>query len=125
MKKQFMLCVGILLAALFVVSCSNNATENQPAATQAVTPVTPVAKTAKMLSFETALKDWMQSKNQSKNAVLNTDRIVTKSLDLLQEIGVNPNEINRRRINANDELVLFTMDEYSKKLRAMYNQNKQ
>lgn len=122
MKKQFVLCVGILLSALFVVSCSNNATEKQPEATQAVTPV---AKTARMLSFESALKDWMQSKNQSKKAIVNTDQIVTKSLDLLQEIGVNPNEIKSRRSNTNDELVLFAMDEYSKKLRTMYNQNKQ
>lgn len=121
MKKQFKLCVGILLSALFVVSCSNNATEKQPEATQAATSV---AKTDRMLSFESALKDWMQSKNQSKNAVVNTDQIVTKSLDLLQEIGVNPNEINSRRSNANDELVLFAMDEYSKKLSAMYNENK-
>jgi thiamine biosynthesis lipoprotein ApbE len=127
MNKSVLFCVGIIMSALIVTSCSNSSEEKN---VEQVQTVSPVLKTAKMLSFEGSLKDWFQSKSensdsQNKNTKEESNlAIENQSKELLEEIGVSQNVIESKSNISTEMLVSFAMEEYSKKLTAMYNKNK-
>jgi hypothetical protein len=62
MNKSVLLYVGIFMSALIVTSCSNE--EKNVAQVQTVSPV---LKTARMLSFESSLKIWFNARNVTFN----------------------------------------------------------
>ena len=109
------------------LSCSNYNDEKTEVQQQAISPV---LKTAKMVSFEKALKDFYESKATNESGVLNKRTAQTKlevqneAITLLQELGTNQNVIEEKKSMSTDGLVYFALEEYSKKLSQMYNQNK-
>ena len=113
------------MSALIVTSCSNE--EKNVAQVQTVSPV---LKTARMLSFESSLKDWYASKGESNSDVLHKNNmqanleIENQATSLLKEMGVNQTTIDAKKVISNEMLVYFALEEYSKKLSQMYNQNK-
>ena len=125
MNKSVLLYVGIFMSALIVTSCSNE--EKNVAQVQTVSPV---LKTARMLSFESSLKDWYASKGESNSDVLHKNNmqanleIENQATSLLKEMGVNQTTIDAKKVISNEMLVYFALEEYSKKLSQMYNQNK-
>ena len=110
------------MSAIFFTSCSkeNDQTNGeQPLATTAV------LKTAKMVSFESTLKDWYQSKaenNSNKSSVQINLEIENQATTLLKEIGVSQTDIDAKKAISNDMLVYFALEQYSNKLSQMYNQ---
>ena len=87
-----------------------------------------------MLNFEHSLKEWFQSRRESSNDPLARKAsneanlaIENSSLELLNEIGVTPAGIESKSKNEyyDNQLVSFTLKEYSKKLSELYNQNNQ
>ena len=126
MKNLFL--GGFFITTLIFSSCTKNITEEN---SEVVQIVTPVEKTENMLNFENSLKNWFQSQNEvkenslSKKTNTNTNLIIeNNSKKLLEEIGINQNVIESKSKLSNEELVTFAMEEYSKKLSEMYNQNK-
>lgn len=111
---------------MLLLSCSNNEEKN----VSPVQTVSSVLKTAKMLDFESALKDWYESKGESNSNVLHKNKmqadlkIENQATSLLKEIGVSQSDIDSKKAISNDNLVYFALEEYSKKLSQMYNLNK-
>ena len=122
MKKLKFIFAGVIMSAIFFTSCSkeNDQTNGeQPLATTAV------LKTAKMVSFESTLKDWYQSKaenNSNKSSVQINLEIENQATTLLKEIGVSQTDIDAKKAISNDMLVYFALEQYSNKLSQMYNQ---
>lgn len=128
MNKSVLFYVGVFMSSLIVTSCSNSSEEKNVAQVQTVSPV---LKTGKMLSFESSLKDYLiaeSSKNQgeqNRNSTPKTNlTIENQSKELLEEIGISQNVIESKSNSSTNSLVLFAMEEYSKKLTEMSNQNK-
>lgn len=125
MNKSVLLYVGIFMSALIVTSCSNE--EKNVAQVQTVSPV---LKTARMLSFESSLKIWFNARNDNGTSLAKTTAknnattvIEENSKKLLAEMGFDSSIIENKVSDSSEKLVTFTMEEYSKKLTMMYNQN--
>jgi hypothetical protein len=124
MNKTILLYVGIFISAFIVTSCSNEEKNGEQ-----VQIASSVSKTEKMLRFENALKNWFESKGESNSNVLRQNNVQTnleienQATILLQELGVSQSKIEAKKAISNDMLVYFTLEEYSKKLSLMYNQN--
>ena len=123
MNKIKLIFTGIVVSVMFL-SCSNYNDEKTGVQQQAISPV---LKTAKMISFEKALKDFYESKaenNSNKsNAKINLE-VQNQAITLLKELGINETEVDAKKAISTDGLVYFALEEYSKKLSQMYNQNK-
>jgi hypothetical protein len=122
MKKQILFCAAYLILAVITISCS---TANEDKAAIQPQTVNAVMKTEKMLSFESSLKVWFQSRNENGTTTLgkqSSDAIKSQSKALLTEIGVSQNDIEGKVSVSDDALVMFTLEQYSKKLQEMYNQ---
>ncbi len=126
MNKFKFIFTGVLVSVMLLLSCSNNEEKN----VSPVQTVSSVLKTAKMLDFESALKDWYESKGESNSNVLHKNKmqadlkIENQATSLLKEIGVSQSDIDSKKAISNDNLVYFALEEYSKKLSQMYNLNK-
>jgi hypothetical protein len=122
MKKQFIFFASVVLMTTSITSCST-ATEEK---TEPVQVVVPVQKSARMLSFESSLKDWFKSRHEANGGTLNkkaSEAILAPTKALLTEIGIDQNQIENKSKLSEEALVSFAMEEYSKKLTALYNQN--
>lgn len=120
MKKQIMFFFAIIMIAQNLSSCSNTSDEK----TEPIQLVVPVQKSARMLSFESSLKDWFKSRSEASEIELsnqNSNAIQIQAKALLSEIGISQSIIDSKTNES--ELVQFTMDEYSRKLSEMYNHN--
>lgn len=112
---------------MFLSACSNNEEEEKSEIQQQV--MTPVLKTARMLSFESALKDFYELKADNNSNVLHKNSVQTnlevenQAISLLKELGVKQTDVDAKKEISNDMLVHFALEEYSKKLSLMYNQN--
>lgn len=120
MNKTKLFFAGILITALSLTSCgSNESVVEEPASVE-------FAKTTEMLNFESSLKTYFQSKQQtssdSKVKAQATEETVKAANELLVSIGKT--EMARRTNQSSDELIRTAMKEYSKKLTEMYNQQK-
>ncbi len=126
MKKQILFCATFLIyVCSTTTSCSttNDGAEEIQSKTENA-----VLKTEKMLSFESSLKVWFQSRNENGISTLNNqsiDVIKNQCLELLTEIGVNKNDIESKIKISDDALIMFTLEQYSKKLQEKYNQKNQ
>jgi hypothetical protein len=128
MIKSVLFYVGIFMSAFIVTSCSNSNEEKDVTQVQTVSPA---LKTAKMLSFESSLKEYLITQSSKSQSTLNRNAtqennlaIEDQSKELLNEIGVSQNVIESKSNISTNSLVLFTMEEYSKKLTEMSNQHK-
>jgi len=125
MNKSILFYVGVFMSTLLATSCSNEEKN-----VDQVQTVSTVLKTAKMLDFESALKDWYESKGESNSIVLHKNKmqadleIENQATSLLKEMGVSQTSIEAKKVISNDMLVYFALEEYSKKLSQMYNLNK-
>jgi PBP1b-binding outer membrane lipoprotein LpoB len=125
MKKIKIIFTGILISVMLLSSCSNNEEEKS----EIQQAMTPVLKTARMLSFESALKDFYESKADNNSNVLHKNSAQTnlevenQAISLLKELGVKQTDVDAKKEISNDMLVHFALEEYSKKLSLMYNQN--
>ncbi|WP_395061728.1 hypothetical protein [Flavobacterium sp.] len=122
MKKLKFIFAGVIMSAIFFTSCSK---ENDQTNVEQPQAATAVLKTAKMVSFESALKDWYQSKaenNSNKSSVQINLEIENQATSLLKEIGVSQTDIDAEKAISNDMLVYFALEQYSNKLSQMYNQ---
>ena len=121
MKKQILFCVVILMAVSAISSCSSPTDEKVEAPTQAATLV---LKSSRMISFEASLKEWFRTRDEAKSGSLtkqSSDEIQIKASALLTEIGISESVIKSK--TTENELVIYALDQYSKKLSEMYNQN--
>jgi hypothetical protein len=114
--KQFF--AVIFISALLLTSCGiNESVVEEPASVE-------FAKTTEMLNFESSLKTYFQSKQQtssdSKVKAQATEETVKAANELLVSIGKT--EMVRKANQSSDELIRTAMKEYSKKLTEMYNQ---
>ena len=126
MIRLMSFCVGLLVSALVITSCSDSsdATIVEPDYT-----VSTVLKTEKMLNFENALKEWRGSNASDAELLGDTARqskleIENHAKILLLELGANQSEIDTKNAISTDMLVYFALEEYSKKLSEMYNNGK-
>lgn len=120
MKKTKLLFAGIIFTALSLTSCSSN--ESVVEAPKTVE----FSKTTEMLNFESSLKTYFQSKQQtspdSKVKAQTTEETVKVANELLASLGKT--ELSKKANQSPDELIRIAMKEYSKKLTEMYNQQK-
>lgn len=120
MKKMYLIFAGIVLSASLQISCSSEEAVTQETANAAF------LKTPEMVSFETALKDYIIS-NRSGNptAKSSSGKIMEReSVKLLTSLNVAETDIATSKELSSHELVKLAMKEYSKKLTEMYNQPK-
>ncbi|MGL5892194.1 MAG: hypothetical protein ACRC3B_20030 [Bacteroidia bacterium] len=121
MKRTRLLFAGILLSGIVLSSCGKESSVAEKAPATAV-----FVKTAEMLDFESALKVWMQSKHESSlsgnvnSAAKNSAEKSAKTL----LISLGKTDIANNANQNTDELVRAAMQEYSRKLTEMYNQQK-
>lgn len=110
----------MFIVAMSLTSCSSN--ESIVEAPESVK----FAKTTEMLNFESSLKTYFQSKQQtstdSKVATQTTEETVKVANELLTSIGKT--ELSKKANQRPEELIRIAMKEYSKKLTEMYNQQK-
>ena len=120
MKKTKLLFAVIIFTAISLTSCSSN--EGVVEAPETVE----FAKTTEMLNFESSLKTYFQSKQQSttdlKQKAQTAEETVKAANELLTSIGKT--ELSKKANQSPDELIRTAMKEYSKKLTEMYNQQK-
>jgi transcriptional regulator of met regulon len=122
MKKQILFCVVILMAVSTVSSCSSPTDEKVEVPTQAANLV---LKSSRMLIFEASLKEWFRTRDETKSGSLtkqSSDEIQIQASALLTEIGISQSVIESK--TAENELVMYALEQYSKKLNEMYNQNR-
>ena len=120
MNRTKQIFAGIFISALLLTSCgSNESVVEEPASVE-------FAKTTEMLNFESSLKTYFQSKQQtssdSKAKAQATEETVKAANELLVSIGKT--EMVRKANQSSDDLIRTAMKEYSKKLTEMYNQQK-
>ncbi len=76
------------------------------------------AKTTEMLNFESSLKSWMQSKQES-TMNLNQRSLAAQDIEKVAKellVSLGKNEIASKSIENTDGLIRITLKEYSKKL---------
>lgn len=120
MKKPILFFFVILLATSTITSCSSTTDEKVEMPTTAATLV---LKTARMLSFEASLKEWFRTRDEPKSGSLtkqSSDEIQIQANALLTEIGISQSVIESK--TTENELVMYALEQYSKKLSEMYNQ---
>lgn len=123
MKKQILFCATFLIL-VFSTTTSCSTTNDDAEEIQSKT-VNAILKTEKMLNFESSLKVWFQSLDENGISTLKNqsiDLIKNQCLELLTEIGVNKNEIESKIKISDDALIMFTLEQYSKKLSESYQQ---
>jgi hypothetical protein len=121
MKKRILFFAAIFIVANGITSCSTATDEKVEVQTPAALLV---EKSARMLHFETSLKQWFETRNETSSDALKKQAVAEIQIEaraLLAEIGTSQSIIDTKT-NA-DDLVLFTLDEYSRKLSAMSNPN--
>lgn len=120
MNKIKLFFTGIIFTTISLTSCSSN--ESVVEAPETVE----FAKTTEMLNFESSLKTYFQSKQQSssdsKLKTQATEETVKVANELLNSIGKK--ELSKQAEQNPDLLIRTAMKEYSKKLTEMYNQQK-
>jgi|GEM_PF-6468369 len=120
MKKFHLTLTSTMLSAVLLTACSSEEKTVQQESVKTVE----FNKSAEMLNFESALKDWMQAKRETASGNETNKQaetvIARDAQALLTSIGVNPSEIGKSATT--DELVRFTMKAYSKKLTEIYQQ---
>ncbi len=120
MNKIKLFFTGIIFTTISLTSCSSN--ESVVEAPETVE----FAKTTDMLNFESSLKTYFQSKQQSssdsKLKTQATEETVKVANELLNSIGKK--ELSKQAEQNPDLLIRTAMKEYSKKLTEMYNQQK-
>lgn len=112
----------VMLCVFFFSSCASEEIAVQEKSSQKF------EKTAEMLHFESALKEWMlqkkeikQSEGQVDLSKVNTVEISNAAKELLSSIGVGSEELSRLKTTSVEELVSFTMKEYSKSIKELKN----
>jgi hypothetical protein len=118
MKKIKLMFVGTFISTLMLASCaSNESVIEEPASVE-------FAKTTEMLNFESSLKTYFQSKQQSstdsKQKSQATEETVKVAIELLASLGKT--DLAKQTEQNPDLLIRTAMKEYSKKLTEMYNQ---
>ncbi len=125
MKKLNFIFTGVFLSVMLLLSCSNN--DEKPEIQQEAKST--VVKTARMLSFESALKDFYESKAENNTGVSHKNstqvnlEVQNQAIALLKELGINQNDVEANKATSNDILVYFALNEYSKRLSQLYNQS--
>ncbi len=120
MKKQILLGLAVFITATTILSCSLASEEkNEP-----IQISTKVVKTEKMLAFEAGLKTWFRSQNldDTESKIAANTAIEIQAKTMLTEIGVSQSKIESKMQQADNTLVVFAIEQYSKKLSSMYNQ---
>ena len=120
MKKTKLLFAVIIFTAISLTSCSSN--ESVVEAPETIE----FAKTTEMLNFESSLKTYFQSKQQSSSnsnvKTRATEETVKVANELLTSLGKT--DLAKQTEQNPDLLIRIAMKEYSKKLTEMYNQQK-
>lgn len=120
MKKTKLLFAGMIITALSLTSCSSN--ESAVEAPESVV----FAKTTEMLNFESSLKTYFKTKQESsaetKQKSQASEETVKVANELLTSLGKT--DLAKQTEQNPDLLIRTAMKEYSKKLTEMYNQQK-
>ncbi len=120
MNKTKLFFAGIIFTAISLTSCSSN--ESVVEAPETIE----FAKTTEMLNFESSLKTYFQSKQQSSSnsnvKTRATEETVKVANELLTSLGKT--DLAKQTEQNPDLLIRIAMKEYSKKLTEMYNQQK-
>jgi hypothetical protein len=121
MKKTGLLFATGLLAAMLTASCS----KETPQAVFPAAPTAVFAKTPEMLGFEAALKKWMQAKQESQvGGIANTAAEQAEQAANTLLVSIGKQHMAQKPGISTDELMRTALQEYSKKLTEMYNQQK-
>jgi hypothetical protein len=121
MKKRILFFAAIFIVANGITQCSTATDEKVEVQAPASLLV---EKSARMLRFETSLKQWFETRNETVSDAMKKQaetEIQGEAKLLLAEIGNSQSTIDSK--TNEDDLVLFTLDEYSKKLNAMNKPN--
>lgn len=118
MTTKKLLFAGVFISTLLLYSCGSN--EILVDETQ---PFVDFPKTSEMLNFESSLKSWMLSKQES-TMNLNQRSLAAQDIEKVAKellVSLGKKEIASKSIENPDELIRITLKEYSKKLTEMYN----
>lgn len=120
MKKTKLLFASTFMVALSLTSCvSNESAVEEPVSVE-------FAKTTEMLNFESSLKTYFQTKQESsadsKQKSQATEETIKAANELLVSIGKT--DLARKTEQNPDVQIRIAMKEYSKKLTEMFNQQK-
>ncbi len=120
MKKQILLGLAVFITATTILSCSLATDEKK----EPIQISTKVVKTEKMLAFEAGLKTWFRSQNlgDTESKIMASKTVTLQAKTMLTEIGVSQSEIESKMQQEENTLVVFAIEQYSKKLSSMYNQ---